>query len=80
MNESISRVKCPLCEGRGELPPSAIVEQFSNPELLRRLEDRIAEIGESLVSAGTTREVVNFHKAVHTWNPALPIWRRSPKE
>jgi hypothetical protein len=22
----------------------------------------------------------DFFKDVHTWNPKLPIWRRSPKE
>ncbi|MGB8012260.1 MAG: hypothetical protein WCF68_11635 [Terriglobales bacterium] len=26
------------------------------------------------------KKVRNFEKEVHTWNPTLPMWRRSPKE
>jgi len=82
MDERATNVKCPLCEGRGELLPSAIVETFSTPELRKRLDARIAEIAESFTPVGVEggSKVLNFQKEVHTWNPALPIWRRSPKE
>jgi len=62
--------------------PSAIVETFSNPELRRRLDARIAEIAElgAPGPVGVNAQVLDFQKEVHTWNPALPIWRRSPKE
>jgi len=80
MLEQASNVKCPLCEGQGSLTPSTLVYRFSNPELRQRLEARIAEIAEGAAAAGTTGTVLNFHKEVHTWNPTLPIWRRSPKE
>jgi hypothetical protein len=82
MLEQEPKVKCPLCEGRGELLPSAFVEQFSNPELRKRLDARIAEIAEKFVpvGAGVKGKGLDFQKEVHTWNPALPIWRRSPKE
>lgn len=81
MAEANEKVKCPLCEGQGEVLAATIVEQFSNPELRKRLDARIAEIAESSsLVAGATRQGRNFQKEVHTWNPTLPIWRRSPKE
>lgn len=82
MSEQAANVKCPLCEGQGNISPLILISKFSNPELRKRLETRIAEIAENANSeAVKNREkVVNFQKEVHNWNPALPIWRRSPKE
>ena len=82
MAEQETKVKCPLCEGQGELLASALIETVSNPELRKRLETRIAEIAEksNLMPVGANGKDFDFHKEVHTWNPALPIWRRSPKE
>lgn len=82
MLEKAVVVKCPLCEGQGELAPQSIVEQFSSPERRKRLDARIAEIAESCNPQNTRaeRKVINFQKEVHTWNPESPIWRRSPKE
>ena len=75
-----SKVKCPLCEGRGEVLRSELVQRFTNPELRRRLDARIAEILEGSALAGVGTKVRNFEKEVHTWNPTLPMWQRSPKE
>jgi len=82
MAEQETKVKCPLCEGQGDLLASALIEKVSNPELRKRLETRIAEIAEksNLVVVGASGKDFDFQKEVHTWNPALPIWRRSPKE
>ena len=82
MDEQFSKTKCPLCEGLGELSPSAIIERFSNPELRKRLEDRVAEIAASItpVGAGARNNLLDFDKESHNWNPEVPIWRRSPKE
>jgi len=82
MSEEAVKVKCPLCEGQGELSAPAIVEKFSNPELRKRLEARIAEIAETYgcVPVSASGKAFDFQKEVHTWNPTLPIWRRSPKE
>jgi hypothetical protein len=81
MSSEIANVKCPLCEGQGELSATAIVERLSTPELRKRFDARIAEIAEiSGVALGAPNKAFNFHKEVHAWNPALPIWRRSPKE
>lgn len=75
-----SKLKCPLCEGRGEVLRSEMVERFTNPELRKRLDARIAEILEASDLAGVGPKVRNFEKEVHTWNPTLPMWQRSPKE
>lgn len=76
------KVKCPLCEGQGELRPSELAERFTTPELRSRLNARIAEILEEahLTPTGVAPTARNFEKEVHTWNPTLPMWRRSPKE
>ncbi len=74
------KVRCPLCEGRGELLRSEIAERFTNQELRKRLDARIAEILEDSGLAGAAAKARDFQKEVHSWNPTLPIWRRSPKE
>jgi hypothetical protein len=82
MAEQATLIQCPLCEGEGSLSPSAIVEQFSNPELRKRLDARIAEIAAHCtpVEAGARSRDLNFQKEAHNWNRAVPVWRRSPKE
>jgi hypothetical protein len=80
MVEQTERVKCPLCEGQGEVLRSEVVERFTTPELRKRLDARIAEILEASELAGVGPRVRNFEKEVHTWNPTLPMWQRSPKE
>lgn len=77
------KVKCPLCEGRGELLRSEIAERFTTPELRKRLDARIAEILEGAEVPASTPGTIptrDFEKEVHTWNPQMPMWRRSPKE
>ena len=76
----VSKVRCPLCEGQGELLRSEIADQFSNPELRKRLDARIAEILEDATVAFAAPQARDFQKEVHSWNPTLPMWRRSPKE
>lgn len=75
-----AKVKCPLCEGQGELLRSEIAEKFRNQELRKRLDARITEILEDSAVAYATPKARDFQKEVHTWNPTLPMWRRSPKE
>ncbi|MFY9673511.1 MAG: hypothetical protein WB817_18905 [Terriglobales bacterium] len=62
------------------MSPQAVVDRFVKPELREQLDARITEIAEICSSGSTKSKVLNFEKEVHGWNPALPIWRRSPKE
>jgi len=72
---------CPLCAGLGEVSPGVLTDLLSNPEFRKRFDDRIAEIADVCNSVGATRKgQLDFQKEVHTWNPTLPIWRRSSKE
>jgi hypothetical protein len=82
MAENEMKVKCPFCEGQAELTPSEIAKRFTTPELRKRLDARIAEILEDhhLAGVATGPRVRDFEKEVHTWNPTLPMWQRSPKE
>jgi len=80
MVEQAAKVKCPLCEGRGEVLRSEIMERFTNPELRRRFDARMAEILAAGEMVGVGPKVRNIEKEVHEWNPTLPMWQRSPKE
>jgi hypothetical protein len=75
-------VACPLCGGQGEVSPEALESLFSNPELRKRFDARIEEIVDiyNSVGAASKPKVLDFQKEVHSWNPTLPIWRRSSKE
>lgn len=80
MDNANGIVKCPLCDGHGELAPTDFAERLAKPELRKRLDSRITEILESVHLARTGSRERNFQSEVHQWNPQLPIWRRSPKE
>lgn len=80
MAENVEKVQCPLCEGYGQLSRTALAEKLTTPELRRRLDARIAEIMETVETAQVGPKARDFQKEVHSWNPKLPIWNRSPKE
>jgi hypothetical protein len=80
MADQTEKFKCPLCEGRGEVLRSEIADQFTNPELRKRLDGRIAEVLVAPETAGVGPKVRSFEKEVHSWNPTLPMWLRSAKE
>ena len=71
-------MKCPLCEGHGELRRSEIVERLTNPE---QIDQYLSGTVEEFAGAKARRyEAGRFQKEVHSWNPQLPIFNRSPKE
>ena len=70
----------PLCEGAGELSKVRLAETLTTPELRRRLDARMAEILQTVEPARVGAKVRDFEEEVHSWNPAQPIWNRSPKE
>jgi hypothetical protein len=77
-------VKCPLC---GAFAPNATPELLAalrNPQLRQRTEQFVAELLQSpleeATAVGAERKGRDFQKDVHSWNPCVPMWRRSPKE
>jgi len=84
MTDHRDRVRCPLCEGHGEVRHSQLIEFFSDPELKSKLDGYLAAVAPTepapeLVAAAV-REKRDFQKDVHCWNPQVPMWKRSPKE
>ncbi|HUJ95045.1 MAG TPA: hypothetical protein VLW84_07265 [Terriglobales bacterium] len=75
-NEDV--VKCPLCGGHGQLRRSEIQQAVADKALHDRLQGALNAASGELVGAGSSPR--DFQKDVHTWNPTLPMWRRSPKE
>ena len=77
-------LKCPLCEGRGELPHKDLLDRLDEKDLGHKLasyvenfivaDEKAAE--EETVAAGEA----NFKHHVDTWNCTHFLWRRSPKE
>jgi hypothetical protein len=84
MTEHRDVLKCPLCEGHGEVRRSQLIDFFSDPELKSKIDAYLASIipavEETAELVGVDRESRDFQKDVHSWNPRLPMWRRSPKE
>ena len=76
-------LKCPLCQGHGELRRSALIALLTDRSLPEQAQKYLAELLEAEKNdmAGVSAEAGrDFQKQVHSWNPQLPIWRRSPKE
>ncbi|HWR15876.1 MAG TPA: hypothetical protein VN577_13700 [Terriglobales bacterium] len=78
-NPKTEMLKCPLCEGRGELCKADLVDRLSEKDLGHKVENYMAiveaETNESLhaAEAGTKESVT-------AWNLTHFLWRRSPKE
>jgi hypothetical protein len=81
MSDRNDAVKCPFCQGHGEIGRADLARLLDN-NLLDKIETCPAvPKSEQVGSAGSNgHQARDFFKDVHTWNPKLPIWRRSPKE
>ena len=77
-------VKCPLCGGFTHIEKADLRDALSNARLREQVERYISELlkspVEELSSVGATQAGRDFQKDVHSWNPCVPMWRRSPKE
>ena len=75
-------VKCPLCEGRGELEKQALFDRLQEKDFGRKVRSFLTNV----VEAERTSEVsqngseADFKHEVNTWNLTHFLWRRSPKE
>ena len=77
-------LKCPLCEGRGELPQKDMLERLSEKDLGRKLASYVSNFvladEKEAVSETTETAEPDFQRHVDTWNLTHFLWRRSPKE
>lgn len=80
-------LKCPLCEGRGELPEQDLFDRLHEKDLCRKMESYLANFVSAEVRTtspeGSGPQLVekpDFRKDVETWNCTHFLWRRSPKE
>ncbi|HMD17649.1 MAG TPA: hypothetical protein VKH18_13380 [Terriglobales bacterium] len=73
MNDDL--VKCPLCGGLTHIEKPELLAALNDPKIRERVENYVAELLRP--SSELQRD---FNKNVHNWNPAVPIWQRSPKE
>jgi hypothetical protein len=87
MADNHDQLKCPLCEGHGEIRLARLLELVENREIMSLIDSCLAkacdsteEQSELLGAALGSSTGRNFQKDVHSWNPQLPMWRRSPKE
>jgi hypothetical protein len=77
-------VKCPLCGGFTHIENPVLRQALQNPLLREQVEKYVTELlnspVEELSSVGAVQTGRDFQKEVHSWNPNVPMWRRSPKE
>ncbi len=77
-------VKCPLCHGFTHIENPELLAALKDPRIRMQVEKYVAELVnaplEELVNAAAKPEARDFQKDVHSWNPFVPMWRRSPKE
>jgi hypothetical protein len=78
-------VKCPLGHGFTHIENPELLAAVKDPRIRRQVEEYVAELVnaplEELVNAAPGKpEARNFQRDVHTWNPFVPMWKRSPKE
>lgn len=70
-------MKCPLCEGRGELPEGELFDRLSEKDLGGKLKSYVGDIVDAETSASGGSD---FKQRVEAWNCTHFLWRRSPKE
>ena len=82
MADNDDDVKCPLCQGHGEVCRVELAERLKSRDWKAVVERWLAGSAaqEPTSSPGNGHEGPDFQKEVHQWNRELPIFRRSPKE
>ncbi|MBZ5570029.1 MAG: hypothetical protein LAN64_19565 [Acidobacteriia bacterium] len=77
-------LKCPLCEGRGELPKQDLLERLNERDLGHKLasyvENFIVADEKAAEPGAADASQRDFKDHVNVWNCTHFLWRRSPKE
>lgn len=75
-------LRCPLCEGRGEIEKDVLLERLSEKDLGKKVESYLSNV----VAADSSEELHGVppsktsKQQANTWNLTHFLWRRSPKE
>lgn len=77
-------LKCPLIRGLDPMRRAEVIGLLNDSKLGEQLEQCVARLCQpddaaKEAAVGKTGPA-DFEKDVHTWNPGVPIWRRSSKE
>ena len=74
-------LKCPFCEGRGEIEKDVLIERLREKDLGKKVETYLSNIvaAEASEELHGTPATEAKHQA-STWNLTHFLWRRSPKE
>ncbi|HVZ19238.1 MAG TPA: hypothetical protein VG897_19115 [Terriglobales bacterium] len=75
-------VKCPVCEGRGELEKQVLLDRLQEKDLARKISSYLANFVEADRKEemhGIPPEEASKHTS-DNWNLTHFLWRRSPKE
>ncbi len=81
-NKPAATLKCPLCDGRGEMEKEILLDRLREKDLARKVETYLR----NFVAADANEELHDLspeeaakHKA-DSWNLTHFMWRRSAKE
>lgn len=81
-NKPSEVLKCPFCEGRGEIEKQVLLDRLREKDLGKKVETYLSNI----VDAEATEQMHGVPAAeanqqpANTWNLTHFLWRRSPKE
>jgi hypothetical protein len=75
-------VKCPLCGGFAHIEDAQLLKALTEPRIREQVENYIASLLKTPLEefTGVAAGPHEFQRAEHSWNPCVPMWRRSPKE
>mgnify|MGYP005811551741 CR=1 FL=1 len=73
-------LKCPLCEGRGELQKADLIDRLSEKDLGKKVQNYMSIVEADQKEALHGAAPGEVKGSVTAWNLTHFLWRRSPKE
>lgn len=77
-------LQCPLFKGLDAVRRAELLGMMKDSNLREKVETcvtrQMADNPELAPGCAESSHKRDFQKDVHTWNPQVPMWRRSPKE
>lgn len=78
--QAADMLKCPLCEGRGELHKAELIERLGEKDLARKVTNYLSIVESEQKESVNPVANVPGKENVTAWNLTHFLWRRSPKE